>query len=137
VISPEFPERPSDATLPIPEVGDDPPDPAGDLRALAAVARRRAQTMRELQVRAVAEGCTRDAASLALAAALFERDADARDRQAAELERPTPRGSIPAYLVGFPVALVALGFALLYLGHPLAAGAAGAAAAMVAGLARA
>ena len=55
MISPEFPERPSDATLPIPEVGDDPPDPAGDLRALAAVARRRAQTMRELQARAVAE----------------------------------------------------------------------------------
>lgn len=137
MISPEFPERPSDATLPIPEVGDDPPDPAGDLRALAAVARRRAQTMRELQVRAVAEGCTRDAASLALAAALFERDADARDRQAAELERPTPRGSIPAYLVGFPVALVALGFALLYLGHPLAAGAAGAAVLVAAFAARA
>jgi hypothetical protein len=91
VTSPEFPERLSDATLPIPEVGDDPPDPAGDLRALAAVARRRAQTMRELQARAVAEGCARDAASLALAAALFERDADARDRQAAALERPLPR----------------------------------------------
>ena len=136
-VSDAYPERPSDATLPIPEVGDDPPDPAGDLRALAAVARRRAQTMRELQVRAVAEGCTRDAASLALAAALFERDADARDRQAAELERPTPRGSIPAYLVGFPVALVALGFALLYLGHPLAAGAAGAAVLVAAFAARA
>jgi len=138
VISPEFPERPSDATLPIPEVGDDPPDPAGDLRALAAVARRRAQTMRELQARAVAEGCTRDAASLALAAALFERDADARDRQAAALERPTPRGSVPAYLLGLAAVLVALGLALLYLGDPLGAlvGAAGAAA-MVAGLARA
>lgn len=139
--SPEFPERPSDATLPIPEVGDDPPDPAGDLRALAAVARRRAQTMRELQARAVAEGCARDAVSLALAAALFERDADARDRQAAELDwplPPLPRLVPSAYLLGLSAALVALGLALLYLGDPLGAlvGAAGAAA-MVAGLARA
>lgn len=135
-----FLEAPSEAALPAvdPDAAEDAPNPAGDLRTLAAVTRRRAQTMRELQARAAEEGNLRDAASLAAAAALFERDAAERDRAAAAIEAPPEQGPPTAWLLaGVAAVLLAAGVRALGAGLPVLGCAAlgGAVAAMIAGAA--
>lgn len=115
---PTFPERPSDAALPVvdPEAAETPSDPVADLRIAAAVARQRAQTMRDLAAASEREGRDREATSLRAAAAIFERHARAYDDGAEARQddgRLPPVRAGACVLGGVAAVLVAVGARLL------------------------